>query len=58
MKVVVRALLVVFTLAASAAWAQNVKITPLGSHPGELCDRDRATIFEDPTGVRILYDAR
>ena len=25
--------------------------------PGELCDRDRATIFEDPTGVRILYDA-
>jgi hypothetical protein len=44
-------------LGASGAWAQNVKITPLGSHPGELCDRDRATIFEDPTGVRILYDA-
>src|SRR6186713_3449162 len=44
-------------LAGAAAWAQNVKITPLGSHPGELCDRDRATIFEDPTGVRILYDA-
>ena len=43
-------------LAASAA-AQNVKITPLGSHAGELCSRDRATIFEDPTGVRILYDA-
>src|SRR5438874_10683518 len=41
----------------SAAWAQNVKITPLGSHAGELCSRDRATIFEDPTGVRILYDA-
>jgi L-ascorbate metabolism protein UlaG (beta-lactamase superfamily) len=39
------------------AWAQNVKITPLGSHTGELCDRDRATIFEDPSGVRILYDA-
>jgi L-ascorbate metabolism protein UlaG (beta-lactamase superfamily) len=39
------------------AWAQNVKITPLGTHPGELCGRDRATIFEDPTGVRILYDA-
>jgi L-ascorbate metabolism protein UlaG (beta-lactamase superfamily) len=56
MKVVVRILLAVFALAASAAWAQNVKITPLGSHPGELCDRDRATIFEDPTGVRILYD--
>ena len=38
------------------AVAQNVKITPLGSHPGELCANDRATIFEDPTGVRILYD--
>jgi L-ascorbate metabolism protein UlaG (beta-lactamase superfamily) len=40
-----------------AAAAQTVKITPLGTHTGELCDRDRATIFEDPTGVRILYDA-
>lgn len=56
MKIVVRIWLAVFALAASAAWAQNVKITPLGSHPGELCDRDRATIFEDPTGVHILYD--
>jgi L-ascorbate metabolism protein UlaG (beta-lactamase superfamily) len=36
--------------------AQNVKITPLGSHQGELCASDRATLFEDPTGVRILYD--
>lgn len=36
--------------------AQNVKITPLGSHPGELCANDRAMIFEDPTGVRLLYD--
>ncbi len=44
-------------VAASPALAQNVKITPLGSHPGELCANDRATIFEDPTGVRILYDA-
>jgi L-ascorbate metabolism protein UlaG (beta-lactamase superfamily) len=44
-------------LSGAAGWAQNVKITPLGSHEGELCDRDRATIFEDPTGVRILYDA-
>jgi len=45
------------TALCSMALAQNVKITPLGSHAGELCDRDRATIFEDPTGVRILYDA-
>lgn len=44
-------------LALAPASAQNVKITPVGSHPGELCANDRATIFEDPTGVRILYDA-
>lgn len=43
-------------LAVSPAFAQNVKITPLGSHAGELCANDRATIFEDPSGVRILYD--
>ncbi len=42
---------------AVSATAQNVKITSLGSHTGELCGRDRAMIFEDPTGVRILYDA-
>lgn len=47
----------VCALASGAIFAQNVKITPLGTHTGELCDRDRATIFEDPTGVRILYDA-
>jgi L-ascorbate metabolism protein UlaG (beta-lactamase superfamily) len=46
-----------FFLAVLPAGAQNVKITPLGSHPGELCANDRATIFEDPSGVRILYDA-
>jgi L-ascorbate metabolism protein UlaG (beta-lactamase superfamily) len=34
-----------------------VKITPLGSHDGEFCARDRALIFEDPDGTRILYDA-
>ena len=50
-------LFVAAAFACSAASAQNVKVTPLGSHTGELCDRDRATIFEDPTGVRILYDA-
>ncbi len=33
-----------------------VKVTLLGSHDGELCTEDRAIIFEDPTGVRILYD--
>lgn len=44
------------SLAAFPALAQNVKITPVGSHPGELCANDRAIIFEDPTGVRFLYD--
>jgi L-ascorbate metabolism protein UlaG (beta-lactamase superfamily) len=37
--------------------ADNVKITPLGSHDGEFCSRDRALIFEDPQGTRLLYDA-
>src|SRR5215471_6917916 len=45
------------SLAAFPALAQNVKITPVGSHPGELCANDRAIIFEDPTGIRFLYDA-
>jgi L-ascorbate metabolism protein UlaG (beta-lactamase superfamily) len=44
-------------LTIAPANAQNVKITPVGSHPGELCANDRAAIFEDPTGVRIFYDA-
>src|SRR5262245_60405269 len=33
-----------------------VQVTPLGSHTGELCRNDRALLFEDPTGLRILYD--
>lgn len=41
---------------ALPAAAQNVKITPLGSHDGELCPFDRALIFEDPDGTRIIYD--
>src|ERR671915_99480 len=35
----------------------RVKITPLGSHDGEFCPVDRALVFEDPDGTRILYDA-
>ncbi|MGH6902488.1 MAG: MBL fold metallo-hydrolase [Geminicoccaceae bacterium] len=42
---------------APPAWSANVKITPLGSHEGEFCRSDRALIFEDPDGTRILYDA-
>src|SRR6516162_9803919 len=38
-------------------FSANVKITPLGSHDGEFCALDRAMVFEDPDGTRILYDA-
>ena len=43
-------------MVAGAAMAQNVKVTPLGTHDGEFCGRDRALVFEDPNGTRILYD--
>lgn len=36
--------------------ADTVKITPLGSHDGEFCPLDRALVFEDPDGTRLLYD--
>lgn len=51
--------LIVFTslLYAGQVVAGNLKITPLGSHDGEFCARDRALILEDPNGTRILYDA-
>jgi L-ascorbate metabolism protein UlaG (beta-lactamase superfamily) len=57
MKIAPAAAAVAFLLAVASAGAQTVKITPLGSHPGELCASDRAMVFEDPSGVRILYDA-
>jgi L-ascorbate metabolism protein UlaG (beta-lactamase superfamily) len=49
--------LLVLSTAATAAFGQNVKVTPLGSHDGEFCAGDRALVFEDPDGTRILYDA-
>ena len=52
----IQSAVIALALAASPALAQNVKITPVGSHPGELCANDRAVVFEDPTGVRMLYD--
>jgi len=39
-----------------SAFAQAVKVTPLGGIDGEFCPQDRALIFEDPNGTRILYD--
>ncbi|NDG42526.1 MAG: MBL fold metallo-hydrolase [Betaproteobacteria bacterium] len=42
---------------AMPAWAANVKVTPLGGQQGEFCPQDRAMLFEDPNGTRVLYDA-
>ncbi|MGD2119284.1 MAG: MBL fold metallo-hydrolase [Chromatiales bacterium] len=44
-------------LTACAVAADVVRVTPLGSHPGEFCSKDRALLFEDPDGTRLLYDA-
>src|SRR5579864_7581774 len=44
----------IFCVLCSSARAQDVTITPLGSQQGEFCVGDRALLFVDPTGVRIL----
>lgn len=44
-------------LSGASAAADEVAVTPLGSHDGEFCTRDRALVFEDPNGTRVLYDA-
>ncbi|QJR14877.1 MBL fold metallo-hydrolase [Usitatibacter palustris] len=46
----------VAALLAIPALAQTVKVTPLGGIDGEFCPQDRALIFEDPNGTRVLYD--
>ena len=51
------AALAIAILTTSASHASEVKITPLGSHDGEFCARDRALILEDPNGTRLLFDA-
>ena len=43
-------------LTLQTAVAADVKITPLGGVDGEFCILDRAMVFEDPDGTRILYD--
>jgi L-ascorbate metabolism protein UlaG (beta-lactamase superfamily) len=43
-------------MAAVPAMAQTVKVTPLGGIDGEFCPQDRALVFEDPNGTRVLYD--
>jgi len=56
-KLLARLFFLISCVGMSAAGAANVKITPLGSQDGEFCRADRALIFEDPDGTRILYDA-
>lgn len=51
------ALLVICVGLATPAFSQTVKLTTLGSHPGEMCGRDRAMVFEDPNGTTFLFDA-
>jgi L-ascorbate metabolism protein UlaG (beta-lactamase superfamily) len=51
---VVSFLLFFVTITSATAEAQNVTITPLGAQAGEFCVGDRALLFEDPTGVRVL----
>jgi L-ascorbate metabolism protein UlaG (beta-lactamase superfamily) len=43
-------------LAQTPAAAPTVKVTSLGGVDGEFCPQDRAFVFEDPNGTRILYD--
>ncbi len=50
------AALAVSALLALPALAQNVKVTSLGGIDGEFCPQDRALVFEDPNGTRVLYD--
>jgi len=52
---VVSVLIALLALGANAS--DVVRITPLGGQAGEFCVLDRALVFEDPNGTRILYDA-
>ena len=49
--------LLAVSMTTQSAFAADVKVTPLGSMEGEFCQLDRAMVFEDPDGTRILYDA-
>lgn len=52
----VLAILLAAALSSASALAQTVKVTPLGGIDGEFCAQDRALVFEDPNGTRLLYD--
>lgn len=51
------AILILSVATPATAQTGGVSVTPLGSHDGEFCALDRAMVFEDPDGTRILYDA-
>ena len=51
------AALLLVGLGAAPALAQNVKITPLGTHDGDMCRHDRVLLFEAPDGKTVLFDA-
>lgn len=53
-KLIVLLVIAFATLSITNARAQNVTITPLGATAGEFCVGDRALLFEDPSGVRVL----
>lgn len=59
MKMTIKVMVAVAVMLAgmTGAGAATVKVTPLGGQEGEFCPQDRAMIFEDPNGTRILYDA-
>jgi L-ascorbate metabolism protein UlaG (beta-lactamase superfamily) len=50
------ALATLATALAFPVFSQTVKVTPLGGIDGEFCPQDRALVFEDPNGTRVLYD--
>lgn len=53
----IASLLSTVLLAGQAVSADGVvKVTPLGGQAGEFCRLDRAMVFEDPNGTRVLYD--
>ena len=56
LKIYLTALIGSLVLTGQSVIAADVKITPLGSQKGEFCQLDRAMLFEDPDGTRILYD--
>lgn len=56
LKLYLAALIGSLMITGQAAIASDVNIIPLGSQEGEFCQLDRAMLFEDPDGTRILYD--